>query len=178
MSQPNKPGKGKKALLAVAAIFSILLFLISVVYYNNSRQETSIVDYNTIRDAADTVAILEKNIDPPENSKPDGKNSKSIVKRNISIGPIVCSTSDSGRQCLQVGIRLSFDAGPLDREIEEKQENIIRLIKFVFINKTVAEINAEKARTEILDKINSFLSTGKTSDLIFTVFDIIPMEIK
>ncbi len=138
----------------------------------------SIVDYNTIRKAADTVAMMEKDVNRPDTLKEDETKGLASVRHNISMGPIVCITADTTRYCLRVGVRLFYEAGPIDKEIEERQENIVKLIRLVFLKKTLIQVNAETARMEILDKINSFLSAGKAQDLIFTVFDIIPMEMK
>jgi len=177
MAIPHDPDKKKSALRILVTLIALLLVVTALLYYNN-RRYLSVVDYSTVKRPEAAAADTPKPpLAPPSGPRPLRLRA-SEAGLNFAIGPVVCATADTARHCLQVGVRLMFTGAALEKEISGKRENIERLIKFVFSGKQLAQINAESARAELLGKINAFLTAGRADDLIFTAFDIIPMEMK
>jgi len=174
---PEESGKKSGRRVILPAVL-LIIAVIAILFYNN-RRAYPVVDYDAVKKEAPKAGTPEETapgMPPASDARP--KTAPAGARLNAAFGPLVCATADSSRHCLQVGIRLMYSGAALDREIKDKKENIERLVKFVFSGKQLAEINADSARAELLGKINAFLSAGKADDLVFTAFDIIPMEMK
>lgn len=186
MSQtPNSNGH-KPRILGFSLVFLLIVLIGGAVYYNNRRRTTIVsgevhpATDSSNEAAGDAEAAETVSEKPPEKEEAPvvavPETPASSVRFSHAVGPVACVTRDSARYGLQVGFRLTYSDSSLVREIQQRQENIERLVRFVFARKVPAQINADSARVEILSRINGFLSTGKVEDLVFTAFDIIPME--
>jgi flagellar basal body-associated protein FliL len=183
---PTPTGRGGKIKVLRVAVPALLIGAAAFFFINNRRTD-AVVDYEVAKKEAPVRRTAEparpepqapaaETVPAPAAAGP--KNAASGPRLNFTVGPVVCATADTARHCLQVGVRLLYSGAALDREIKDKEENIARLVKFVFARKQLAQINADSARAEILEKVNAFLSQGRADDLVFTAFDIIPMEMK
>jgi flagellar basal body-associated protein FliL len=189
---PPTPDSKKKNSAPIVIVLIVLLLGAGAFLIHRRNQSLAVIDFSVARQAlkagpapagakaAPDSAVPAAQPGPQPAAVVPEKNTgaRAGTRYSVSIGPVVCATADTSRHLLQVGVRLNFSDPALEKEINAKRENIERLIKFVFSKKQLVQINAESARAELLDKINAFLTSGRADDLIFTAFDILPMEMK
>jgi flagellar basal body-associated protein FliL len=171
MPRPSTPRKS--GAFRVVALLAIIFALIAAgVLLSRRRLSLPVVDYTAVKNVETPAPVPNSAMSPKFAAPPSGP------KRNFAVGPVVCATADTARHGLRVGLRLVYSGDALEAELRQKQENIERIIRFVFVRKQLTQIDAESARQELLEKINAFLTEGKVEDLVFTTFDILPMEMR
>ncbi|OGS34218.1 MAG: hypothetical protein A2293_14210 [Elusimicrobia bacterium RIFOXYB2_FULL_49_7] len=151
----------------------LLLLVILGLFIRNNLHQRVAVSYETVKSAAPSLEKKKRTETIPlpdtlSRTLPAGQRAEYVL------APIHCRTADTSGLSLLIGLRLVFEKGPLSAEMADKEDNIIRLVKFVFSDKVPAQIDIPRVRSEILGRLNAFLTSGKVVDILFTTFDIIP----
>jgi len=91
----------------------------------------------------------------------------------VEINNLNIFTADTNRLALQMSLKFQVSGQIVADEIAAHQDNIIRLIRFVFTSKLPSQIRADSCRIELREKINAFLVSGKVRDVVFTHLEVI-----
>ncbi len=113
-------------------------------------------------------------------TKLGGMNSKeAIITDSKELGPTVdigqfLSNLSDGRRFIKVNVTLEISDDKVSKEIDERSPQIRDAIITILRSKDNQEINQDqgirKLRTEIMNKINNNLMSGKVTNVFFTDF--------
>ncbi|MFH0921639.1 MAG: hypothetical protein V1913_14910 [Fibrobacterota bacterium] len=147
-------------------ILNLLAVLVLLIYFNNAKRFTrKPAPAAPVSSVAKPSAVL---------------SAKTVVQApaerryRSDLPPVLCKTRDTVGYLVKAGLAFVYADPVLSVEIREKEEGIRTLVRYVFADKVIAQIEAERCRKEILEKVNRFLTRGRVEDAVFTAFDIVP----
>ncbi len=162
-------GQGQKPLLFIilAVVNMVVVAAVGAFLYLGKKKEAA-------RPTVDQVIAGEKATTDAENAAP-----KSFVGKIIPMETFIINLAGSkGRRIAKVNMEFELkdtsEESKVAGEIEQRKAQIRDVIIIILSSKTFDEVSSrdgkDDLRSEIRDRINSFLTTGKISNVFFTEF--------
>ena len=168
-SAPAQSGQGQKPMLFIilAIVNMIVVAAVGAFLYLGKKKEAS-------QPTIDQVIAGEKSTSDAEAAEP-----KSFVGKIIPMETFIINLAGSkGRRIAKVNMEFELKDTSAESkvagEIEQRKAQIRDVIIIILSSKTFDEVSSrdgkDDLRSEIRDRINSFLTTGKISNVFFTEF--------
>lgn len=162
-------GGGQKPLLFIilAVVNMIVVGVVGFLLYMGKKKEAA-------QPTIDNVIAGEK-----ETSDKEASEKKDFVGKVVPMETFIVNLAGSkGRRVAKVNMELELKEaeaeGKIAGEIEQRKAQIRDIIIIILSSKSYEEVSSREGkdnlRSEIKDTINSFLTTGKISNVFFTEF--------
>jgi flagellar FliL protein len=166
---PAAAGAGQKPILFIilAVINMLVVAGVGAFLYLGKKKEAA-------KPSVDQVIAGEHATQEAEAQSP-----KSFVGKVVPMETFIVNLAGTkGRKVAKVNMEFelkdSADEGKISGEIEQRKAQIRDVIIIILSSKTFEEVSSpdgkDNLRGEIKDRINSFLTTGKISNVFFTEF--------
>jgi len=152
--------------LAIIFALGVALFL----YKWSGIRNTESIEYGIAKTAFDSSE--------PRIYTPDGTPQKKVDSSEVSVlfSSVFCPTADTMGFRILVGLSMYVGDSSVYKEIKEKEEGVVRLIQFTFSKLLPTQIESERLKELLMDRINGYLLKGRVKSIKFTQFDIVPLE--
>ncbi len=162
-------GKQQKPLLFIilAVVNMIIVAVVGFMLYAGKKKEAA-------NPTVDHVIAGEK-----QTAEQEANEKKDFVGKVVPMETFIVNLAGSkGRRVAKVNMELelkeSEGEGKIAGEIEQRKAQIRDIIIIILSSKTYEEVSSREGkdnlRSEIKDTINSFITTGKISNVFFTEF--------
>ncbi len=161
-------GQQEPLLFIILAVVNMLIVVgVGFMLYAGKKKEAA-------KPTLDQVVAGEK-----ETENKEAHEQKDFVGKVVPLETFIVNLAGSkGRRVAKVNMELelkdSEDDGKLQAEIEQRKAQIRDIIIIILSSKTYEEVSTREGkdnlRNEIKDTINSFITTGKISNVFFTEF--------
>ena len=165
---PAAGGQQKPLLFIILAVVNmIVVAVVGFMLYAGKKKEAA-------QPTVDQVIGGEK-----ETSEHEAHEKKDFVGKVVPMETFIVNLAGSkGRRVAKVNMELelkeSEGEGKIAGEIEQRKAQIRDIIIIILSSKTYEEVSSREGkdnlRSEIKDTINSFITTGKISNVFFTEF--------
>jgi flagellar protein FliL len=166
---PSQSGSGQKPVLFIilAVVNMIVVAAVGAFLYLGKKKEAA-------HPTLDQVIAGEKATTDAETQQP-----KSFVGKVVPMETFIVNLAGTkGRKVAKVNMEFELkdtgDDTKVSGEIEQRKAQIRDVIIIILSSKTFEEVSTppgkDNLRGEIKDRINSFLTTGKISNVFFTEF--------
>lgn len=163
------PSSGQKPLLFIilAVVNMVVVVVVGVLLYLGKKKEAA-------QPTVDNVIAGEK-----ATSEHEAAEKKDFVGKVVPMETFMVNLAGSkGRRLAKVNMELELKEseveGKVAQEIEQRKAQIRDIIIIILSSKSYEEVSSREGkdnlRSEIKDTINSFLTTGKISNVFFTEF--------
>lgn len=160
-------GTGQKPILliALAVINMIVVGGVGFMLYKNRQLESQRASIDQVIEGEKQTQAVEKVVEEEATS----------VGQVIPLETFIINLAGSkGRKIAKVNMELEIKGEAVAGEIEKRKAQVRDIIIIILSSKTYEEVSSREGkdnlRTEIKDTINSFLTSGKITNVFFTEF--------
>jgi flagellar basal body-associated protein FliL len=160
----------KRLLLIISIVLVVALTVVAVLLKGSFFKKTETIEYGMAKAAYSSTEPRSYTPDIPK------KNSVDSVGIVVKIASVLCPTADTMGFRILLGLSMCVADSLVCKEIKEKEEGIVRLIQFTSSKLLPSQIEAERLKELLLERINGYLLAGHIKEIKFTQFDIVPPE--